>query len=145
MIDEIAFWSFQILNSLGALGMLLDPKRTHESMIQDGSGPEKVYRELGFSETAVEMVHNLIRGHGAALLAISSSLFYLGSKNPGSLVLIGSTCYCHCIAHTFTARHHITNKKVKDVLGKNINHILVIIGINFSVGSTAWIAWYLRK
>ena len=71
-----AFWVFQIINVATALGMFVAPRRFHESMLEH---PQEVYAKLGFSGAAVEMLHNVIRGQGAALLAISCALFYLGS------------------------------------------------------------------
>jgi len=65
MSATTAHWVFQLINAPSALGLMLTPKRVHESMFAD---PPRVYKILGFSSpTAVEMVHNVLRGQGAAL------------------------------------------------------------------------------
>lgn len=85
-LNGAVFWVFQIINFSTALSMFLVPRRFHEAMLRQ---PQEFYARLGFSDTAVEMLHNVVRGQGAALLAISCALFYMGAGTPGSFLLIG--------------------------------------------------------
>jgi len=54
------------------------PKQFHESLFKN---PEAVYEKLGFSTIAVEMVHNIIRGQGAVLLAVSIFIWIERTKS----------------------------------------------------------------
>jgi hypothetical protein len=98
--------------------------------------PKQAYARLGFSPTAIEMLHNVIRGQGAALLAISGMLFYLGPKTQASYLLVALTCGLSLIAHILAARHHLRSGIVMEALG-NITPIYPIIGINLVLGIMA--------
>lgn len=56
ILQQIAFWSFQIINTLTGLLMSFFPKQFHESLFNN---PQAVYANLGFSPVALEMLHNV--------------------------------------------------------------------------------------
>jgi hypothetical protein len=137
-----AYWVFQLINAPSALGLMLTPKRVHESMFTD---PTRVYKILGFSSpTAVEMVHNVLRGQGAALLAISAYLFAIGSTaddpKGSSSLLIALTCNLSAVAHALTLRHHLGNAKVREAIG-SLGSLYGMIATNLTVGGVAFVAW----
>ena len=140
MFALIVYWIFQIINGLSSLSLVLNPKRFHESTFKN---PEKVYQSLGFSDTALEMLHNVLRGQGAALLSISIYLLILGSSNPNSMILIGITCLLSGAVHIGTLQHHRKNQLVRQSLGGSLKSIYVLIGINMMVSIGAFAAWYL--
>jgi hypothetical protein len=134
MFAIIVFWIFQVINGLTALGMFFQPKKFHESTFKE---PARVYRELGFSEVAVEMLHNVLRGQGAALLAISITLFYLGAASRASFVLIALTCGLSLIGHILTARHHLKSEAVMKALGGiQAMYVILILNATVLVGAT---------
>ena len=135
-LNGAVFWVFQIFNCLTALSMFLAPCRFHESMLKN---PDDAYAKLGFSDTAVEMLHNVLRGQGAALLAISCALFYMGAGSRASFLSIGLTCGFSALAHVATMRHHLRSANVMDALG-NINAIYPILGLNLALALMAlWV------
>ncbi len=138
MFAIAVFWIFQVINGLTALGMFLQPQKFHESTFKD---PEHVYRELGFSEVAVEMLHNVLRGQGAALLAITITVFYLGAESRASFLLIALTCGLSLSAHVFTARHHLGSEEVMKALG-GIQAMYVILILNATVLLGAAVAFF---
>lgn len=137
MLKIIVFWVFQLINAPTALGMFLTPGRFHETMIKN---PEEAYRVLGFSPTAVEMLHNVIRGQGAALLAISIYLFFQGAAEVGSPLLIALTCGLSLVAHLGTMIHHLRSPVVMSALG-TIRSMYGTLAINAVVGILALIAY----
>lgn len=126
MFHDVLFWAFQVINGLTALSMFLAPKTFHESMLKE---PAKIYAKLGFSETAVEMLHNVIRGQGAALLAISAYLFALGSDERSAYLLIALACGLSLCAHIATARHHAKSPLVMEAIG-SLGAMYPILAIN---------------
>ena len=84
MLDLLVFWTFQVINVPTAVGMFLFPRHFHQAMLKK---PAAVYSALGFSPTAVAMLHNVLRGQGAALLAISGGVGYLRAAHPGVVYL----------------------------------------------------------
>jgi hypothetical protein len=94
--------------------MFLCPRRFHEAMLKQ---PAAVYSALGFSPTAVAMLHNMLRGQGAALLAISGGVCYLRPAHPGSFLLIALTCGLSLIAHGCIGLHHRKSAQVRAALG----------------------------
>lgn len=134
---RLVFWLFQTLNTLTAASLFLTPRKAHESMFKD---PARVYAELGFSATAVEMLHNVLRGQGAALMAVSVFLFVAGPENPLSFLLIALTCGFTMIAHIATARHHIRTPAVIKAIG-SIGALFSMIAVNAVVASAALFAF----
>lgn len=104
------FWLFQALNTLTGLGLLLAPKAFHESMFEN---PGAAYAILGFSDTALDMLHNVLRGQGAALLAVSLFLFILGRRDKRSYLLIFLVCGLSLVAHAFTLHQHLNSEAVR--------------------------------
>ena len=144
MLAKAAFWVFQLINAPSALGLILAPKRVHESMFTDHI---RAYKILGFSSpTAVEMVHNVLRGQGAALLAISTYLFAIRStddpKGSSSSLLIALTCTLSAAAHALTLRHHLGNAKVREAIGSSFGSLYGMIATNLTVGGVAFVAWW---
>lgn len=114
---KIIFWSFQAINGLSALGLFVAPRASHEATFKN---PQQVYQQLGFSATAQEMLHNVLRGQGAVLLSVSTFLAYLGQRNRSSYLLIGNVCGFAVLAHLLTARHHLRNPSVMAALHTHI-------------------------
>lgn len=108
-LSPIIFWVFQVVNCICGLGLFLIPKAFHESMFEN---PPAVYAILGFSETAQEMLHNVLRGQGAVLLAVSLFLFALGRRERRSYLLIALVCGLSLAAHLFTLRQHLNSETV---------------------------------
>jgi hypothetical protein len=139
MIDQVVYWVFQVLNTLSGVSLVLDPRKAHESLFKD---PHKVYVELGFSVTAVGMLHNVLRGQGAALLAISIFLYFVGPGNPLAFLLIALTCGLSLIAHIATMQHHLANPLVMKAIG-SIGALLPMVVVN-SVVALGAIFVFLR-
>lgn len=104
------YWLFQVLNTLTGLGLFLAPKNFHEGMFDN---QEQAYALLGFSTTALDMLHNVLRGQGAALLAISLFLFYLRARDRRSFLLIALACGLTLAAHGFTLQQHLDSETVQ--------------------------------
>jgi len=130
---EPLFYTFQVINGLGALGLVLDPRATHERMMKN---PKEAYALLGFSGTAVEMLHNVLRGQGAALLAISTAAAYTGPKHRESYALIASTCLYSAVANVLTARHHRNNSIVMSAV-QDLTPLYGLIGLNAFIGGAS--------
>ena len=94
--------------------MSLNPRGFHESLFRN---PQRVYQQLGFSDVAVEMLHNVIRGQGAALLAVSIFLWVAGSRQRSSYLLIALTCLLSVFAHLMTLQHHLNSPLVMEAIG----------------------------
>jgi hypothetical protein len=114
LLRYAAFWIFQVINTLTGVGMSLNPRGFHEGLLRD---PQRVYQQLGFSDVAVEMLHNVIRGQGVALLAISIFLWIVGSRQRSSYLLIALTCLLSVVAHLMTLRHHLSSPLVMEAIG----------------------------
>lgn len=126
MIRSLIFWLFEIITGLSALAMFAQPRRVHESLVPD---PGATYKKLGFSPLAVEMVHNVIRGQGAALLAISIFLVYLGPMHTGSFLLIAIASTLTLLSHLATARHHAGSPQVMAAIG-SLRSLYALVAIN---------------
>jgi len=132
-LEAPVFYAFQVINGFGSLGLVLDPKGTHERLLKN---PQKAYQVLGFSETALEMLHNVLRGQGAALLGITASLAAMGTKNRDSYGLIASTCLFSAAANFFTAWHHRKSSVVMSVVDE-LTSLYGLIALNAAVGGAA--------
>jgi hypothetical protein len=133
MLDLVVYWTFQLLNSMSSLGMVISPKSFHESLFPD---PPKAYEILGFSSTAVDMLHNVLRGQGSALLATSTYLFVEGPKEKSSYLLIALVCGTAAIAHFLTMQHHRKSDIVMRAIG-SISPLYVMIGVNLCLSGLA--------
>jgi len=109
-----AFWSFQAINTLTGSLMTFIPKQFHESLFNN---PALVYEKLGISSVGVEMFHNVIRGHGAVLLAVSIFLFFQGVKLRSTYLLILIVCLLSVYAHIMTLNQHLRNEDIIRTIG----------------------------
>ena len=114
LLRHAAYWSFQVINTVTALLMTFVPRQFHESLFDN---PARAYALLGFSETAVDMVHNVIRGHGAVLLAVSLFLWVQRMKSRSSFLLIFLVCALSVYAHAMTLGHHMGSEVVVQAIG----------------------------
>lgn len=131
------FWSFQAINGFSAIALCIAPRRTHEATFRD---PARVYQQLGFSPTAQEMLHNVLRGQGAAQLAISSYLAYLGPRNRSGYLLIALLCGYSGVAHIVNTRHHMNDANVRAAIGDDISSLYGIVLLNAVFGAGAlWV------
>ena len=116
--------------------MTFIPKQFHESLFKN---PEAVYEKLGFSGVAVEMVHNIIRGHGAVLLAVSIFLWIERMKSRSVFLLITIVCVLSVYAHIMTLHQHLKTAEIANAIGNfgsmyiTIVITAVIIILNFVV------------
>ena len=138
-LESPVFYAFQVINGLGSLGLVLDPKGTHERLLKN---PQKAYQVLGFSETALEMLHNVLRGQGAALLGITAALATMGPKSKDSYGLIASTCLFSAAANFITAWHHRKSSVVMSVIDE-LTSLYGLIALNVGIGGAA-LACYLN-
>jgi hypothetical protein len=130
MITKAAYWSFQIINTITACLMTFLPKPFHESLFKN---PEAVYEKLGFSAIAVEMVHNIIRGHGAVLLAVSIFIWIERTKSRSVYLLISIICALSVYAHIMTLHQHLKTAEVVNAIG-NFGSLYVTIIVTLFVG-----------
>jgi hypothetical protein len=140
LIRNLSFWSFQIINTLTAFFMTGFPKQFHESLFRNA---ELVYRQLGFSGTAVEMVHNVIRGHGAVLLAVSAFIWIEGVKSRSVYLLIAIVCALSVYAHIMTLNHHVNNPQVVSALGGfgSLYGVIILTGVVGLLSGMAYTWW----
>ena len=115
VIIHTAYWVFLIINTITASLMTFIPKQFHESLFKD---PEAVYAALGFSEIAVEMAHNIIRGHGAVLLAVSLFIWLEGLRSRPVYLLIALVCTLSVYAHVMTLHQHLNTAEIVDAIGE---------------------------
>jgi len=127
---NLAFWSFQIINTITACLMTFIPKQFHESLFKN---PEAVYEKLGFSAIAVEMVHNIIRGHGAVLLAVSIFIWIERMKSRSVYLLISIVCALSVYAHVMTLHQHLKTAEIVSAIG-NFGSMYATIIITTVVG-----------
>ena len=130
IITNLSFWSFQIINTLTACLMTFIPKQFHESLFPN---PEAVYGKLGFSGIAVEMVHNIIRGHGAVLLAVSIFIWIERMKSRSVFLLISIVCVLSVYAHIMTLHQHLKTDQIVSAIG-NFGSMYATIIITTVVG-----------
>ena len=140
IIKHVAFFSFQIVNTVTACFMAFFPKPFHESMFNN---PERVYQTIGFSSVAVEMVHNMIRGHGAVLLAVSIFIWIEGLKSRHVYSLIAWVCALSVYAHFMTLTHHLNSPPVVRAIGHfgNLYGIIVVTAIVGLLNGVAYFMW----
>ena len=127
---NLAFWSFQIINTITACLMTFIPKQFHESLFMN---PEAVYEKLGFSAIAVEMVHNIIRGQGAVLLAVSIFIWIERMKSRSVYLLISIVCALSVYAHIMTLHQHLKTAEIVSAIG-NFGSMYATIIITSVVG-----------
>ena len=140
ILIHVAFWSFQIINTLTACLMTFIPKQFHESLFKNA---ETVYSKLGFSSIAVEMVHNVIRGHGAVLLAVSIFIWIEGMKSRSVYLLIAIVCAFSVYAHIMTLNQHLRTEEIVSAIG-NFGSLYVTIFITavvFILNCVVYIRW----
>jgi len=141
ILMHLAFWSFQIINTLTACLMTFIPQQFHESLFKN---PEIVYDKLGFSSIAVEMFHNVIRGHGTVLLAVSIFIFIKGIKSRSVYLLIAIVCTLSVYAHVMTLSQHLRTEDIVRVIG-NFGSLYVTILITAAVGIMNCVVYYKWK
>jgi hypothetical protein len=110
--------------------MTFIPKQFHESLFKS---PEAVYEKLGFSAIAVEMVHNIIRGHGAVLLAVSIFIWIERMKSRSVYLLISIVCALSVYAHIMTLHQHLKTAEIVSAIG-NFGSMYATIIITVVVG-----------
>jgi hypothetical protein len=110
--------------------MTFIPKQFHESLFKN---PEAVYEKLGFSAIAVEMVHNIIRGHGAVLLAVSIFIWIERMKSRSAYLLISIVCALSVYAHVMTLHQHLKTAEIVGAIG-NFGSMYATIIITTVVG-----------
>jgi hypothetical protein len=130
ILINLAFWSFQIINTITACLMTFTPKQFHESLFKN---PEAVYEKLGFSAIAVEMVHNVIRGHGAVLLAVSIFIWIERMRSQSIFLLISIVCALSAYAHIMTLHQHLKTAEIVNAIG-NFGSMYITIVITAVVG-----------
>jgi len=138
ILINISFWSFQIINTLTAFLMTFIPKQFHESLFEN---PALVYEQLGISSIAVEMFHNVIRGHGAALLAVSIFVFLQGVKSRSVYLLIFIVCALSVYTHIMTLIQHLNSPDIIRVIG-NFGSLYFTILITATVGIMNCIVYF---
>jgi len=141
VVRKICYWVFQVLNFPASVGLLFAPRASHESLF---SNPQHAYDMLGFSPVAQEMLHNVLRGQGAALLSISIFLFYVGSRSKESFILIALICFTTLSVHVATLIHHTQSSSVMAAIG-SVSPLYAMIAINGVIGVTSLICWYTFK
>ena len=138
ILINISFWSFQVINTLTACFMTFIPKQFHESLFKH---PVLVYEKLGISSNAVEMFHNVIRGHGAVLLAVSIFVFLQGIKSRSVYLLIFIVCALSVYAHIMTLIQHLNSEDILRVIG-NFGSLYFTIFITAAVGIMNCIVYF---
>jgi len=141
ILKHIAFWSFQILNTLTGFLMTFFPKDFHQSLF---AYPQTVYAKLGFSPIAVEMVHNIIRAHGAALLAVSVFIWIERAKTRSVHLLIFIVCALSVYAHFMTLRQHLSSPDIVNAIG-SFGTFYGTIAVTAVVGLLNAVVFFLHK
>jgi hypothetical protein len=118
--------------------MTFIPKQFHESLFKN---PVLVYEKLGISSIAVEMFHNVIRGHGAVLLAVSIFVFLQGIKSRSVYLLIFIVCALSVYAHIMTLIQHLNSEDIIRVIG-NFGSLYFTIFITATVGILNCIVYF---
>ena len=138
ILIKISFWSFQVINTITACLMTFAPKQFHESLFKN---PVHVYEKLGISNIAVEMFHNVIRGHGAVLLAVSIFVFLQGIKSRSVFLLMFIVCVFSDYAHIMTLIQHLNSEDISKVIGK-FGSLYFTIFITATVGFINFIVYF---
>lgn len=141
LLKQIAFWSFQIINSVTAFFMTFIPREFHESLFKN---PEFVYAKLGFSPLAVEMTHNIIRGQGAVLLAVSIFVWIKGWKSHSVHLLVSLVCLLSVYAHVLTLTHHLRTAAVRMAIG-SFEGLYITLAITAVVGVLNGLVYFQSK
>ena len=137
ILRNLAFWSFQIINTITACLMTFIPKQFHESLLKN---PEAVYEKLGFSGIAVEMIHNVIRGHGCVLLAVSIFIWIERMRSRSVFLLISIVCVLSVYAHIMTLHQHLKTAEIANAIG-NFGSMYVTIVIAAVVGISNFVVY----
>lgn len=138
ILIKLAFWSFQIINTITACLMTFIPKQFHESLFKN---PQVVYEKLGMSNIAADMFHNVIRGHGAVLLAVSIFIFVQGIKSRSVYLLMAIVCVFSVYAHIMTLHQHFGSKEIVMAID-NFTNLYVTIVVAASVGILNGIVYF---
>ncbi len=101
------------------------------------------YAILGFSDTALDVLHNVLSEQGAALLAVSIFLFVLGRRGGRSYLLIFLVCGLSLVAHAFTLQQHLNSETVRRAVG-DVGPLYGIMAVNALV-VLGGIWTYVRK
>jgi hypothetical protein len=140
-LRAIGFWSFQIINTLTGFLMTFFPKEFHESLFRN---PQAVYAQLGFSPVAVEMTHNIIRGQGAVLLAVSIFLWIKGRKSNSAHLLNSLVCLLSAYAQAMTLVHHLKTTAVGTAIS-SFEGLYITLVITAFVGVLNAIVYFRSK
>ena len=124
------YWIFQIINTLSGAGLFFFPQAAHESLFENHT---HAYAVLGFSDTALAMLHNVLRGQGAALLAVSLFLFTLGSRSRHAFSLIAFVCVLSLAAHLATLHQHLGSGTVQQAIS-GFGALYGMIAVNALLG-----------
>lgn len=119
--------------------MTFVPKQFHESLFKN---PQVVYAKLGFSNVAVEMVHNVIRGHGAVLLAVSIFVFIQGRKARFVYLLMAIVCALSVYAHIMTLYQHLNTAAIVAAIG-DFSSLYVTIFVTAAIGILNGIVYFV--
>lgn len=121
--------------------MTFVPRQFHESLF---TNPVAVYEKLGFSPVAVEMVHNVIRGHGAVLLAVSVFIWIHGMKSRFVYLLISIVCALSVYAHIMTLHQHLKTPDIVEAIG-NFGSLYVTVIVTAVVGIMNFVVYLYWK
>jgi len=143
IVQLATFWVFQILNTFTGIALLFTPRTFHENMFDNH---EQAYAILGFSPVALEMLHTVLRGQGAALLAISVYLFLPTTDRRGGYLLIACACLLTAMVHVFTAVHHLNSAAVQEAISSFSSlYAMIILDIVLFLGAVASYAMPTRR
>jgi hypothetical protein len=143
-IPPVTYWAFQSITGVSSLLFVLAPENAHRVLIAgvEHTNPadpvyqsptrsptpktvdraQRIYRELGFGNTALGFVYNLLFGWNSALLSVVVYGFAISprfaKRDPNYFLLTGILSGMTGIAHLKSWRHHIGDKEVAKVLGK---------------------------
>jgi hypothetical protein len=121
--------------------MTFIPRQFHESLFNN---PSIVYEKLGFSSIAVDMFHNIIRGHGAVLLAVSVFIWIETVRSRSVHLLIFMVCALSVYAHVMTLKQHLSEEAIVAAIG-NFGSIYVAIFVTAVVGVLNGIVYFKQK
>ena len=141
LLIHSAFWSFQIINTITGFLMTFFPKYFHESLF---ANPQAVYEKLGFSSIAVEMLHNVIRGQGAVLLAVSVFIWIMWLKTRAVHLLILIVCALSVYAHIMTLHQHLATPQITSTIGSFASLYATIV-VTTTVGLLNAYVYFKRK
>lgn len=140
VLRALTYWLFQAVNLPVALAMVLVPGSFHETLFKN---PVNVYASLGFSPLAVEMLHTVLRGQGAALLAVSLFLLLRGGRQREAYLLIFLTTLCALGAHLATLHQHLDSPEVVLAIGdfSGLYAAVATAGVLCVASALVWVFW----